>query len=507
MTPLSEAPDPSSRREVGPPVRVISLLLALYFLTRLGSLSVLPIFLDEAVHIQWAERLYHEGRILRPMGSGRLLAVGAYGLALPFEDRLFAARLVATLAGAAALGFTLLLSHRLFGKRASVIAGCLYILSPFALVYDRLALSDGFLSASITGLMFVTWALVQTPRRRNARRLMSALIALAVLSKVSALLFVLTVPLGVLALAKDRRKAVQAAALSCAIGLVCVSPLLWFFASNGGEVAAQHVVDPRLTGTVLLSTFADMRGWLLSYFTPPALLFAAVSLILLRDGRALWLGGSVALPFLLFALFSQPWSARYVLPTLPPFLLLISGGIEVLAARFKPFAGAWAALGLAVLVSLPGVFFDLHLLSEPASAPFPKDDRIQLVTGWPAGYGVRELSLRLKREAATGPITAFLDMGGTRTVPTSLPILLARHPAVRLVEGDFGSVDFRSSMIQEMRTSQVFAILGPRPLDLDFQSLVQGAMVERVEVFQRPEGEWVATLFRLRPLVELGSSR
>ncbi len=471
---------------------MISLLLALYFLTRLCSLSVLPIFLDEAVHIQWAERLYHEGRVLRPVGSGRLLAVAAYGLALPFEDRLFAARLVAALAGAMTLLFTLLLSHRLFGARASVIAGCLYILSPFALVYDRLALSDGFLSASITGLMLATWALVQTPRGRNARSLMAALVALAVLSKVSALLFILTVPLGVLALARDRRKALQASTLSCATGLLCASPMLWFFASNGEEISAQHVVDPSVTGALLLSTLADMRDWLLSYFTPPALLFAGASMVLLRDGRALWLGGSVALPFLLFALFSQPWSARYVLPALPAFLLLISGGIDVLAARFKPFTGALVAFGLAVLVSLPGIFFDLHLLTDPARAPFPRDDRIQLVTGWPAGYGVRELALRLEREAATGPITVFVDMGGTRTVPTSLPILLGRHPPVRLVEGDFGSADFRASMIQEMRTSRVFAILGPRPLDLDFRSLVQGATVERVEVFQRPLGEWAS---------------
>ena len=33
--------------------------------------------------------------------------------------------------------------------------------------------------------------------------------------------------------------------------------------------------------------------------------------------------------------------------------------------------------------------------AKPTAAPFPEDDRRQLVTGWPSGYGVRELGARL----------------------------------------------------------------------------------------------------------------
>ena len=469
-------------------------------MTRIGSLDALPIFLDEAVHLQWAERLFTEGRILRPVGSGRLLAVAAYGLALPFEDRLWAARLIASGAGALTLVFTMLLSQRLFGSRACLVAGALYLLSPFALVYDRLALSDGFLSASITGLMFATWALIRGPSGRLARAAMAGSVGFAIVSKVSALLFVLTIPMGVLVLARDRKPTLRSAALACAAGLLFASPMLWFFASNRGEISAQHLVDPSLDASILLSTLLDMRDWLLSYFTVPALLFAAASLVLLRDGRALWLGGSVALPFLLFALFSQPWSARYVLPTLPPFLILISGGIDALAARVKPSRGAVAALGLTLMASLSGISFDRYLLQDPARAPFPSDDRLQLVTGWPSGYGVFELAARLKREATEGAVTVYVDTGGTRTVPTDLAVLLGRHPSIRLVEGDLGSADFRASMISELKTGRVFAILGPRSGGLDVGLQVRGAVVERVEVFQRPGGEWAATLFRLRTL-------
>jgi hypothetical protein len=154
---------------------------------------------------------------------------------------------------------------------------------------------------------------------------------------------------------------------------------------------------------------------------------------------------------------------------------------------------------LAVLVSLSGLSFDRQLMADPSLAPFPEDDRHQLVTGWPAGYGVRELSARLLREADQGPLTAFVDIGGTRTVATSLPILLGWEPAIRVVEGDFGSDEFRSRMSRAAARGRIFAILGPRPKDLPFSSMLEGATVDRVEVYTRPGGEWAATLFRLLP--------
>ena len=496
---MSNAPDPLSRREGRSPFRAIGLFLLLYFVARTLSLNALPIFLDEAVHLQWAERLYDEGRILRPVGSGRLLAVAAYGLALPFEDRLWAARLIASLAGAATLVVGMLLAHRLFGRLASVVFGGLYLLSPFALVYDRLALSDGFLSACIASLMLATWSIARRPDERTPRAMAAALIALAILSKVSALLFLLTVPLGVLALARERPRAFRSAALACVVGLVLASPMLWFFARNSGEIAAQHLADAALAGSTLLATLADMRGWALAYFTPPALLAAAVSFALLRDSRALWLAGSVVLPFVLFALFSQPWSARYVLPTLPPLLLLIAGGIDGAVSRLKPSLRGAAALGLTLLVLVSSLSFDRDLVLDPSRAPFPEDDRRQLVTGWPAGYGVRELAARLEEEVLTGDLTAYVDTGGTRTLPTSLAVLVGRRPSIRLVEGDFGSEAVRASMAEEAKTRRVFAIVGPRTRDLDFKAAIaDAASAERLAVYARPGGEWAATLFRLR---------
>ena len=493
---MSTAPDVTSWREGRSSTRTVGLVFLLYAVTRLASLDVLPIFLDEAVHIQWAERLYSEGRILRPVGSGRLLAVAAYGLALPFDDRLWAARFIAALAGAATLLFTVLLARKLFGERAALMAGSFYLVSPFALVYDRLALSDGFLCAAITGLMLATFEFSRNPHRSSRAWLAAAVfVALAIIAKVSALLFFVTVPLGVLTLASDRKEAFRSAARALAIGLAAASPMLWFFASNSGEISGQHIIDPENAMTLVASTLRYMRAWVLSYFTLPMVAAAILSMALLRDGRALWLAGSVLAPFLLFAAVAQPWSARYVLSTLPPLLILAAGGIDALARRAKT---GKAAVALAVLASLSALSFDRSLLFDPPSAPFPDDDLRQLVTGWPAGYGLRDLSVRLRGEAVEGPITVFVDAGGLRTLPTSLGVLVGRDPRVTIIEGDFGSAGFRDRMTSEPRSRRAYAVAGPRAVAFEFGSMVSAGLAERLQVFSRPGGEWAATLFRLK---------
>lgn len=495
---MSNAPDDPSRRLGRSPFRAIGLLLFLYFVTRLVSLGSLPAFLDEAVHIQWADRLWSEGRVAKPVSAGRLLAVGAYGVALPFEDRLLAARALAVVVGAGTLLCLVALARRLFGDRAAWMAGGLYILSPFALVYDRLALSDGFLSAAIALLMLAACDLAARPQGW-LHWFAAVAIPVAVLSKVSAVFFLATFPLGLLFLCREPGRVLRPGVVSLIVGLAAASPMLLAFASTGREIAAQHIADPVSSdGAAVAATLADMGGWVLGYFTPPSLIAAVLALLALRDRRAAWLALSAILPFVLFALFSEPWSARYVLPALPPFLLLLAGGLEALASRLA--RSAVAALALVLLASVSAVGFDARLLTNPAQAPFPEDDRRQLVTGWPSGYGIRELGARLLREAASGPIVVYVDARATRNVTSGLELIVGRSRSIRLVEADLASPDVVVALRRDAIAGASYAVVGPRAESFDFRASIADATgtAERVEVFERPGGEWAATLFRVR---------
>ena len=454
---------------------------------------MLPVFLDEALHIQWSERLFAEGRITRPIGAGRLLAVLTYGLALPFEDRVWAARAIAALIGALTLLLTLRLAFRLFGSTAAVAAGVLYVSSPLALTYDRLALSDGFLAATIAALLVLTLDVAGSDERRSIT-LAGFTITAAVLTKVSALLFVPALPLGAALFARSWRHGLARAALALLSGLVLASPMLAIFALRGGEIATQHVVDPAEAGVQMRETLASMLDWARAYISIPAIVAALGALLLLRDRVALWLFIASGLPVLLLAVIAQPWSARYILPCLPPLLVLLAGGVSRIAARMSHPAAV--AVALAITLSVPHAAFVRALLIEPHRAPFPEDDRRQLVTGWPSGYGIRELAARLVREAKRSAITVYLDSGGTRTVATDLAVLLGRRADIRLVEADLGSNDVRSRMV--LQEGRLLAVMGPRADDIDLRAAFERAVVERLEVFTRPEGEWTATLFEIR---------
>ena len=101
-------------------------------------------FVDEARQMRWAA----VGRVERPMESGKALQVWAIA---PFMQAdatrgVWAARAVLVAAGVLALSAAYLLGSTLGTTLTGFIAGSLYLLCPFALFYDRMALGDAFLS-------------------------------------------------------------------------------------------------------------------------------------------------------------------------------------------------------------------------------------------------------------------------------------------------------------------------------------------------------------------------
>src|SRR5262249_29494743 len=120
------------------------LLFALFVPSRLVALTVLPAFLDETLHVRWAREIA-EGRRPwdRPWQWGRALTVWAGALVTPFaQDLLWANRALSVAAGAIALAAIVETGRRLVDARAGLLAGLLYVVCPFTLFYDRMALAD-----------------------------------------------------------------------------------------------------------------------------------------------------------------------------------------------------------------------------------------------------------------------------------------------------------------------------------------------------------------------------
>jgi 4-amino-4-deoxy-L-arabinose transferase-like glycosyltransferase len=294
-------------------------LLALHLLTRLRGLDLLPIFLDETLHVRWALLLAQGEKSWDATWKwGRALTIWLGALVSPWaEDLLQANRLVSVALGAVTLVATVEIARRLLGERPALLAGLFYVLCPFTLFHDRMALTEAGLSA------FTALTLLFSIRLAESGRL-----AFAVLAGLSFALAVLVKALGVLALPIPLvtvlvlgpvRARLGALALAYAVGL---PPAAWAFRSFVATENAQHMAELFTGGggafaTRLGSSLAEGGGWLWTWCTPPLILLGlagAALAVARRDRRTLLLALLAVYPLVAFSSVLSWRMPRYLLP-------------------------------------------------------------------------------------------------------------------------------------------------------------------------------------------------
>ena len=104
-----------------------------------------------------------------------------------FGDPLFAGRLVSALAGMGTVLGVMGVSYLLFNsKRSTLAAGLFWVLSPFALFFDRMALVDSLLTSLTVWTLFLGILTVKT-RRFDMAILTGFALGFAALTKSSAI--------------------------------------------------------------------------------------------------------------------------------------------------------------------------------------------------------------------------------------------------------------------------------------------------------------------------------
>ena len=127
-----------------------AILLVAVFI-RVYNLTLLPVFVDEAIYVRWAQVMRAESTLrFLPLSDGKQPLF--MWLVIPFlklfSDPLLAGRLVSVASGAATLVGIFLLSYALFkSKKVAIVAALIYAVSPFSFFFDRMALVDSLLSS------------------------------------------------------------------------------------------------------------------------------------------------------------------------------------------------------------------------------------------------------------------------------------------------------------------------------------------------------------------------
>jgi 4-amino-4-deoxy-L-arabinose transferase-like glycosyltransferase len=489
-------------------------LFACYAATRFIGLTKLPIFVDEGIHIGWAVRVW-QGFPFTPLEDGKLLQVWLASLVVPWaSNTLWAARAVTVLIGGLALYACFQIGARLYSREAGFLCAALYVVCPFTLFYDRMALADGFLSTFAALTLLWSIALVQDKKIHYAV-LLGVAMAAAILSKMPGLLALFTPLCTVILLGKPPRvRVAKQLALSYGITLaLTLFPIVRFLQTThqGEEKSLMGEGAAKLVSQFVANTQEGFQ-WLWFYWTPPILILGVAGFVfaIAKRRREYLLPGIVSLiPLLAFTAGSRIWFPRYLLLATVPVLSLVAGIVTSAAhwkrlSRLSEFKAGRHALSI-FLVLLVGLFawrVDWLLLTNPVRAPLPVVDRVQYIEAWPSGYGVAEAADYLRQEAKLegSIVVVHHELGdstnfGLGAYLTSDKRIFFRQFSIRGSRGI-------STLVAWARIKPIFVVLASPPLSNvpaeqpDVAELIKVA--DLVKSYPKPDGKTTIDVYRLK---------
>lgn len=387
-------------------------LTSIFFFSRLILLNNLPLFIDEAIHIQFG-RAALEGDLSSGAVLGKWLSIQIMGrfLVLPL-DALMAARISTVLCGYITLFLIFMIGKELYCFELGFVAAILYIIIPFTLFYDRVALTDQYLLACNASIVLFS---VKLTRRSYVRDQVALFILLpiAFLLKFSGIIFVI-IPLMAIMNLMPRNQWYRGF-LRVAPAILGIGVAFLIFAQNGfiPYDVLEKTGSTNLTAILSLAyknlvSFAHLF-WIM--LTPPLFLVLLASLIwsiFKRDGGAerflLFAVTIILVPYLIFA---QTWYPRYLLSSLVPICILLGMFIlhintAIIEKYGRSFLKPYLFPAMVILLMILPITRDIQILTCPSKARFAPRIKEQYVTGWTSGYGLSEMVIFLKGEAIRG---------------------------------------------------------------------------------------------------------
>ena len=362
-------------------------------------------------------------------------------------DPLLAGRLLAVASGFGTLIGVFLLGLIFFNKRVGLFAAFLIAITPYIFFFDRMALVDSMLS------MFTVWSillalLVVRYRRIDLAMVLGYFLGAGLLTKTPGMFNVLTMPLAVLTLKftpQNRlRKVLQIFGLfviSIGIGLGIYNMLRLGpgFTSLSAR-NSDYVRDPMDLLKNPLDPFmphlGDIIEWwplLLGYPVILAILIGIVLGLLKKNWYLITVLLIGLVPLLVQMALLRTFTARYMLFSIPPLLIVASFGLDNLIGYFRKYQNLLVLTLVAIFLIWP-VNFAQKLLYDIENTPLSRNERRGYLEDWTAGTGLREISSILDSESKKSVIIVGTE-GSFGTLPDGLQIYFDKNRNVAFKPG------------------------------------------------------------------------
>ena len=406
-------------------------LFALFLITRTVNIKGVPIFIDEAIYLKWASDAQsgHMWASLLWDGKPPLHSWSMVPFLGVFRDPLLAGRLASVLFGALTMVGMILIGKELKSLKFGLLTGFLYVICPFALFYDRLAIAESMLQALF---VFAIYFAVKAARSGKLAYLAGTgvFIGLALLTKGTAMLLCVIVPFAYLAREPEERdgdvrlsipKWGFTAGLSCLLGFAILNLLRLSpeSAARSDFITTRSKGISEVLATPLKMFFRFNCSILISmvrYLTPVLFAVAVLGLVLAIAKR--WRPGDflcawVIIGAAVISLVGKFTWARFYLVLVPPLLLaaayaLLEAFVFVLSAwrgrkrsSLVP-VGRVALIGLVFAVLVPAVSLSAGMIPG-------KQGEASYLKGRNAGIGMIETAGLIEELSQNCPINVVVN--------------------------------------------------------------------------------------------------
>lgn len=479
--------------------RFVLLALILWF-SRMAALEALPLHNDEGLHLTRAVEVWN----LHPfweIRDGKIINQWAIALFYPQNAPVFAGRIATVFVSLIGFAAGYALIKRLFGANAALMAGVLWITSPYLFFFERLALSDAEAGALVVLALWASWRLAE--RGSVGRAVVAGLaLALATLFKFTAAPFALSVALIVLLRARyPLQRRILLIVIAGAAAAACFVIPVGYLVLRGGDlfsIALGWISGGSSGGSSSIgANLAMLASQLLGFSLPisSALLLAGLALLVVlrpRKGGILLL--AVGLPLASIVVLGHGVLPRHFVVALPAFLLLGGAGIGLAAERWLAAdRRAWGLAGASALLAFGFVPFALHAYTSPPDLRVPEAVWTQYFSEHSSGYGLREAVQALPQTITPGdaPIVASMTGDSCRR---------ANFYAVDGLSMTCGDAPALNEITAALKDHTVVYVLVEQVTGAHFPQDVEplGAQAELIATYPRPgaDGQTV-TLWRL----------
>lgn len=430
-------------------------LFTLFFYSRLTNLANLPIFTDEAIYVRWAQIASQDASwrfISLTDGKQPLFIWGALVFIRLVNDPLMAGRLVSVISGSfSMIGIAFLAWELLRSKKAAFFASLLYIISPFSLFYDRMALMDSMVATFTIWSLYFEILLIRKIKL-DVALILGMVLGGAALTKTSGFLNIYLLPTTLILFDwKDKKRFLKLikwaglALLAIILAQIYYSVLRlspWFHMIAQKNTVFLYPLNEWLEHPwrFLIGNLKGEFDWLWRYLTLPIMTLILIALLtIFKDWKEkLLLFVWFVLPFFGLALFGKSLYPRFILSMTIPLLVMAAWSLNQLtflieskfnlALKTKLFI----ILSFILLFIIYPLYVDYKILFSVITAPIPRADSNQYVNDWPSGWGIRETVDILKKEAKNQKITVFTE-GNFGLLPSGIEIYLVNNPNIEII--------------------------------------------------------------------------